>query len=301
MSDDVTPENTQPVAPTPLPKRGGGAPMGLLIGVLVLAVLGIGGVVAIIFAVTSSRNTLEQAAIQATVQAFSTATNTPIPTVVAGPTSTLVSLPTESSVVSLPPTATLEPIGVTVQPTEALPTPIPPTATSAPVQATTAPQQPTAAPQQPTVIPPTATPEPPTETPAAPVSSGRVVGSLQMCVSKPSYAANIENICVIETIQNPGNTPITYGIIGVRAENLSGGNSVFHTSWRGDLAIDAGCTGPTDRCGGPWQDNLTLEAGTYNLTLSICYSTINTCLNGGDWETLTAPIQIQVINWTPSP
>lgn len=289
---DVNPENTQPVAATPPPKQGGGAPVGLLIGVLVLAVLGIGGVVAIIFAVTSSRGALEQAAIQATVQAFSTATNTPIPTVVAGPTSTLVSLPTDSSVVSLPPTATLEPIGVTVQATEALPTPLPPAATSA-----------VALPTATTGLLPSATPtpEPPTETPAAPVSSGRVVGSLRMCESKPSYAATIENICVVETIRNPGSTAVTYGIIGVRAENLSGGNSVFHTSWRGDLALDAGCTGPTDRCGGPWQDNLSLGAGTYNLTLSICYSTISTCLNGGDWETLTAPIQIQVISWTPSP
>ncbi|MBI3761584.1 MAG: hypothetical protein HY260_06945 [Chloroflexi bacterium] len=129
-----------------------------------------------------------------------------------------------------------------------------------------------------------------------------VVGQLSLCNPKSSYAAKSdtfqgERICVNELITNTTDQPISYGVLGVAAENISGGASGFQTSWRGDLSVPAHGNGPT---GGGWQDGLYLGVGTYSLTLSICHSDVNTCLDsGGDWETLTSGIVVNVVNWTP--
>jgi hypothetical protein len=127
-------------------------------------------------------------------------------------------------------------------------------------------------------------------------------GQLSLCNPKTSYAAKSdtfegERICVNELITNGTGQTITYGVLGVQATNLSGGPHAFQTSWRGDLSVPPGGNGPT---GGGWQDGLYLAAGTYRLSLAICYSNTDTCLgDSGEWETLTSGIQIEVVPWTP--
>ena len=150
---------------------------------------------------------------------------------------------------------------------------------------------PTAAPTAAPVVSPTATP--------ASVVSGRgVSGELTLCnPEKPSFAAKIERICFRELLINTTGQPVSYGILGVQATNLSGGPSQFQTSWRGDLSIPANGVGPT---GNGWEDGIYIqEAGTYRLTLAICYSNIDTCLTGGDWQTLTGGVNVTVVIWNP--
>lgn len=126
-----------------------------------------------------------------------------------------------------------------------------------------------------------------------------ITGSLQMCGGKTTFAAGTERICFIETIRNTTNATVQYGIIGVLATNTATGATQFQSSWSaftGPLAIDPGCTGPTDRCGGPWEDGMYLATpGTYRLTLNICFTpSIEGCAGGGDWVTLTPGIEIVV-------
>jgi hypothetical protein len=142
---------------------------------------------------------------------------------------------------------------------------------------------------------PTHTP-PPTQTPV-PSSSHGLTGQLTLCdPGKTTYAVN-ERICFRELIKNNTTAQVTYGILGVHAANLSGGPSQFQTSWLGNLAIDPGCFGPTDRCGGQWEDGVSLgAAGSYRLTMQICYSNVDTCrTTSGDWEVLTGGIVVQVV------
>ena len=127
-----------------------------------------------------------------------------------------------------------------------------------------------------------------------------VSGQLTMCGGKLNFAVN-ERVCFVEWIKNTTAAPIKYGILGVGAVNTSGGGSLFHTSWDaqavpdGFLWIDPGCIGPTDRCNGVWEDGLRLaSAGNWRLTLQVCFSDFTTCLNGGDWETLSAPITVSI-------
>ena len=183
----------------------------------------------------------------------------------------------------------------------------PPTDTPAPEESETptvtrtATRRPTSSTPLPTAPPPaTATP-----TVASVVSGGGghgVTGQLSLCNPKPSYAAKSdvfegERICVNELITNTGGETLTYGVLGVRAQNLTGGPSYFQSSWRGDLAVPAGGNGPT---GSGWQDGLYLTEGSYSLSLSICYSSVDDCVGtGGNWETLTPGITVQVVPWTP--
>jgi hypothetical protein len=147
--------------------------------------------------------------------------------------------------------------------------------------------------------PATATPKAP-PAPPPPVGSRGVVGKLTLCANKTTFGVG-ERICFVEWIKNTTTAAVNYGIIGVQAVNLSGGPNQFQTSWDGQLApggflaVDAGCEGPTDRCKGQWEDGMRINtAGAYRLTLQICYSTFNDCLGGGDWETLSAPINVTV-------
>lgn len=141
----------------------------------------------------------------------------------------------------------------------------------------------------------------PTARAAAPATGGArgITGSLQMCGGKTTFAAGTERICFIETIRNTTNATVQYGIIGVLATNTATGATQFQSSWSaftGPLAIDPGCTGPTDRCGGPWEDGMYIATpGTYRLTLNICFTpSIEGCASGGDWVTLTPGIEIVV-------
>jgi len=147
---------------------------------------------------------------------------------------------------------------------------------------------------------PTITPTPtrtPTATPTFSVVTGHVLtGQLTTCGGRTTFAVN-ENVCFVETLNNPTPGLVYYGILGVNVTRLSGsGSGFFHTSWSGDLAINPGCTGPTNRCDGPWQDNLQIgTAGTYSLTMDICYSLEAACTqSGADWRTLTPGIAITI-------
>ncbi|MGH2523192.1 MAG: SH3 domain-containing protein [Anaerolineales bacterium] len=128
-----------------------------------------------------------------------------------------------------------------------------------------------------------------------PASSRGIVGQLTLCNPRTTYAIS-ERVCFVERIVNTTGGTIAYGLLGVQAANLSGGPSQFQTSWSGELFINAGCTGPTDTCGGPWEDGIRINtAGSYRLTMQICYATVDACQgSSADWETLAKAIFITV-------
>ena len=146
----------------------------------------------------------------------------------------------------------------------------------------------------------TATPKPANNPAPGPIAGSHgVSGQLRICGGKLTYAVN-ERVCFIEWIKNTTAAPISYGVLGVGAVK-SGGGSQFQTSWSAQLApqgllwIDPGCVGPTDRCNGEWEDGIRLSsAGSWTLSLQVCFSDFDTCLNGGAWETLSQPITVQV-------
>ena len=148
--------------------------------------------------------------------------------------------------------------------------------------------------------PPTATAKPANNPAPGPVAGTHgVSGQLSMCGGKLSFAVN-ERVCFVEWIKNTTTAPISYGVLGVIAVKSTGGTQ-FQTSWdaqgapSGLLWIDPGCIGPTDRCNGVWEDGMRLpSAGSWRLSMQVCFSDFTTCLNGGDWETLSAPITVSV-------
>lgn len=146
------------------------------------------------------------------------------------------------------------------------------------------------------------TPTPvPTAAPASPApvtTSHGITGALTLCnPEKPSFAATIERICFRELITNNTGAPVGYSILGVQAANLTGGPNQYQTSWRGDLVVPAGGTGPAS---GGWEDGIYINVpGTYQLTLSICYANADTCFLGTGWEVLTAGVNVNVVIWNP--
>lgn len=272
MSDDIQTE--QPI-PEFSREGGGGFPwLGLVVIVFLLLV----GVGLIGFALYAGQQEAETRAINGTVAAILSYTSTP----------TNTRPPTDTPL----PSNTPEPTPV---PTETLPPTAGPTATASPTATRTraAAQQGSTLPSSTPVSPPTATSAP------AQTSSRGITGTLTLCnPEKPTFATRIERICFRETIFNHTSQTVTYGILGVQATNLSGGPHQFQTSWRGDLSVAPNSTGPT---GGGWEDGMFMEqAGTYRLTLTICYSNVDTCLGpSGDWETLTSGINVTVVDWNP--
>lgn len=147
----------------------------------------------------------------------------------------------------------------------------------------------------------------PTRTPTATPQTGSpqsLTGQLALCNPGKTVYGLSEAVCVVETLDNPTNTIINHGIIGVEAVRVATNEVRFQTSWSGNpLIIDPLCTGPTDRCGGPWQDNLRgfddtpgfKVPGQYRLKLALCYPTANACLSGqGIWRLLTPGLTIMV-------
>jgi uncharacterized protein YraI len=147
---------------------------------------------------------------------------------------------------------------------------------------------------------PSATPKPANNPAPGPIAGSHgVSGQLRMCGGKLTFAVN-ERVCFIEWIKNTTTAPVSYGVLGVGAVKTTGG-SQFQTSWSAQLApqgllwIDPGCVGPTDRCNGEWEDGMRLpSSGSWQLTLQVCFSAFDTCLNGGAWEVLSAPITVQI-------
>jgi LysM repeat protein len=149
--------------------------------------------------------------------------------------------------------------------------------------------------------PPAGNPAPAATTPPpVPVSGSHgVTGQLVLCnPEKPSFAATIERICFHETITNTTGASVQYGILGVKATNLSGGPDQFQTSWRGsDLVVPPGGQGPA---GGNWEDGIYItQPGTYRLQLAVCFGSVDGCLAGAGWELLTSGVDVKVIFWTP--
>ncbi len=155
-----------------------------------------------------------------------------------------------------------------------------------------------------TAVPTSAAPAP-TSPPAntGPITTGSgsrgITGRLEIDGGRLSYGLN-ERIWFFEEIKNTTGNNIQYGVFGVEAQNVATGAKIFQTSWSAlsaPLQIDAGCTGPTDRCGGRWRDGMNIgTAGTYQLHLAICYNvTIPECNQAGaQWEYLTGAILITV-------
>jgi hypothetical protein len=164
-----------------------------------------------------------------------------------------------------------------------------------------------AAPAAPAATSAAAAPTSPPATSAGP-APGQIVNArglsarLTLCSNRTTYAVN-ERVCFIEWIKNNTDQPIRYGILGVQADNLAGGGQ-FQTSWSGigplaeggQQRVDPGCEGPTDRCGGQWEDGIRIATpGTYRLTMRICFSPLEQCQGaGGDWAVMSAPITITV-------
>ncbi len=287
-----------PEQPLPEFKRepSGGLPW---VGIIVIVILALAGLALVGFALFAGQGESENRAINSTVAAVLAVTNTsvntlPIATIAALPVSTDTAQPT-----AIPTDTAVPPTAVPVATDTVSPPTVAPTNTR---------------PAQPVVVVPTNTPPPLTNTPAPAFGAHGISGSLQLCnPGKTTYAAKavtaiglIERVCIVETIQNHTSQTVTYGILGVFAQNTSGGSSQFQTSWRGDLKINGGCTGPSGDggCGGSHTDTgfFIDQPGSYVLTLRICYSNVDTCLgSSGDWETLTAGIPIEIISWTPSP
>lgn len=148
---------------------------------------------------------------------------------------------------------------------------------------------------------PVPTPNAPAPTPTSvPVNSSHgLTGQLTLCnPEKPSFAATIERICFHETLFNTTSAAVQYGILGVQATNLSGGPNQFQTSWRGDnLFVPPGGQGPA---GGNWEDGIYItQPGTYRLQLAICFSSVDGCLAGTGWETITSGVNVTVVFWQP--
>jgi hypothetical protein len=134
----------------------------------------------------------------------------------------------------------------------------------------------------------------PTFTPTPTVTPG-ITGQLTLCNPQQTYHVG-DKVCVIETLQNNYPYTVTYGYLGV---SVAGPQNWFQTSWSGDLKIGPGCTGPTDTCGGPWQDDIRgpapydgfPAAGNYTLLLSVCFGTQSAC----NWQEFPPGISITVV------
>lgn len=162
---------------------------------------------------------------------------------------------------------------------------------------------------------PTVTPTPsatPSATATVPPAQNMAGGLRREEPTKPSYATNIEDIWHWFYIHNPNASTVYYGILGVNVVKDAGGYSFFHTSWSGQLApngvlsINGGCFGPGGCWGTSGQAELrdtvkVAQPGDYTMTLAICQSSFDGCLQpSGSWQNL-ASVTFTAIDWTPTP
>lgn len=165
------------------------------------------------------------------------------------------------------------------------PVPTSPPPTEAPEPTEPTPTQISPPPTSPPVLPPTALP--PTHTPAPSPTSGRnlspsfsVENSVVNAGDRIWFNFSVTNPSLLETLP--------FGFLGASVErdgvNLS---HLFQASWTGsELA-----PGQTLN----WRDGLHInEAGTYQLRLTICYSSVEACNTGQGWEHLSGPVTVEV-------
>lgn len=144
-------------------------------------------------------------------------------------------------------------------------------------------------PAQAAAQPPAAAGEPP-KVAAPPGISGQLV----LEENRTTFRVG-EDIWFIETLVNASSVPVKYSFLGVNGVR-SDGKKFFHTSWSGNLFIGPGCTGPTDSCGGPWRDRVTMdEPGDYQLTLDVNFADEESARKGIGWVVLTPPIRLSVV------
>ena len=170
-----------------------------------------------------------------------------------------------------------------------------PTPTSTPTATATATVTPT-----PTVTrTPTVTP-----TSAATGNPNAVTGTLVLNNGVEPGCNQGNKVCFTESIYNNSTNTVTYSFIGVVAIRQGGGNRQDTWSWSGNLAIGPFCTGPTNTCGGPWNDKLILSVtGTYDLYMDICFAAYDTCVAGTGWRNLAiiynVPVTVSSPSWWP--
>lgn len=176
------------------------------------------------------------------------------------------------------PTATTAPTDTplpTATPTEQPTEPPVPTATTPPLIQPTSPVVATN-PPPPTAPPPTATV----------ASSSHGLTGISFSVENPTVSAN-QQIWFNFSVTNGGSQVLPYGFLGVAIFNSSGSNIGFHTSWSGS-SLNPGQTLS-------WRDGLAIGTpGSYQLQLSICYSSVNVCGSGGEWELLGPRVPVTV-------
>ena len=126
----------------------------------------------------------------------------------------------------------------------------------------------------------------------APMAGQKLAGRLDLHGERTTFWRG-EAVFFRETITNPANAAVDYGVLGVQVTRLADGWTFFHTSWSGALLIEAGATGPG--ANGPWDDCVRLDLpGEYRLALAVCYSTKEEALSGGEWELLSAPVTVTI-------
>jgi hypothetical protein len=188
-----------------------------------------------------------------------------------------------------PPLEVTRPVMFPTATTAPTDTPVP-TATPTPTEQPTQPPTPSAT--TPPLVQPTSpivatNPPPPTAPPTATTaSSSHGLTGVSFSVENPTVGAN-QQIWFNFSVTNGSGQVLPYGFLGVAIFNSTGTNVGFHTSWSGS-SLNPGQTLN-------WRDGLVIStAGSYQLQLSICYSSVTVCGSGGEWELLGPRVPVTV-------
>jgi LysM repeat protein len=127
---------------------------------------------------------------------------------------------------------------------------------------------------------------------ATPALTHGITGQLTLCNPSKLTYATYERVCLNMLLKNQTAQPVSYTFLGLHAVSVSGGASVFHTSWSGVLSIPAKGVGPTSS---GWEDGLYLSPGSYKITLDICYAVESDCRQSIGWEVLTSGITVKIV------
>lgn len=228
----------------------------LLLGLVILAVLGLGCGLPSFLAKAPTVTPLPVKTLRPTFTPMPSATNTVPPTPTPVPTDT--PLPTDTPV----PTNTPVPVTDTPEP----PTSVPPTDTPELPSPTPVPPTATKAPPRPTQVPPTATPAPQ----ARHVVGTHGVSGLVVVRDKTTFAIGEKAFFTYEAL-NHTQDPIAFVKLGIKASN-----GLFNTSWVNPDVILPGVAFKHD-------DGLTFNSpGTYKVMLAICFARCDEA--DADWE-----------------
>lgn len=236
------------------------SPLPLIISGVILFI----GLILLVAAGAFLMNSGQQAADQQPTVPISGTNRISIPTATTAPTKTTT--PTNTP---LPPTVTATPSTPTIAPT---------------VTATVAATRPAA-----TTAPRTNTPNSATTAPtvAPTAASNSKLTNVQFAVENPTVAANSAIWFTFALTNASASSNLQLGKVGVVVLS-NGANVHFHTSWTG-WVLNASQQQSH-------RDSVTIgTAGTYQLQLSICFSSVEACEGtGGDWQQMASPITVTV-------